>query len=480
MVAADSFQATSRAPALAEFTVDAHAGTDEERDGGNDAGHQRDDAEALAGAFAEMLGGQQARPDAHRHLGGCGHGGGGEVLGKSIKEGCHNPEPLTRPVSAGNRNRTPPRAFSPRGIAPAAAKASHGRVKSDLYVLILAGGSGERFWPYSRRARPKQLLKLFSDHTMLEETIARLGDAVPPDRIFVLTNREQEAAVRAACANLPAENIVAEPAKRDTAPAVALGVGLVLRRDPQAVMAVLPADHLIKDTAAFRRDLLAGAALAAETGALLTIGIKPTWACPGFGYIEQGQRHGAGDPAVYEVKRFREKPDPEMAESFLKQGNFRWNAGMFLWSIPAIMGELTKHAPELAAFVARMRTTEDLSALLTTEFPGLPKISVDYAIMEKAAQVLELEATFDWDDVGSWLAVAKYLATHDGDNAANCPLTTRDASHNIVFSSGRKHIALAGVQDLIVIDTGDALLVCHRSEAENIKKLVPAVPEELQ
>jgi mannose-1-phosphate guanylyltransferase len=351
-------------------------------------------------------------------------------------------------------------------------------MSAHLHVLILAGGSGERFWPYSRRARPKQLLKLFSERTMLEETIARLGGDVPPERIFVLTNREQEGAVRAACSSLHAENIVAEPAKRDTAPAVALGVGLILRRDPQAVMAVLPADHLIKDEAAFRRDLLAGAKTAAESGALLTIGIKPTWACPGFGYIEQGERI-SGDPAIYEVKSFREKPSAEIAESFLKQGNFRWNAGMFIWSIPAIMGELTKHAPELAAFVARMRTVDDLSALLESDFAALPKISVDYAIMEKAARVLELEATFDWDDVGSWLAVAKYLESADG-NAANCPVTAQDSGNNIVFSSGRRHVALAGVRDLIVIDTGDALLVCHRSEAENIKKLVPRVPAELQ
>jgi mannose-1-phosphate guanylyltransferase len=351
-------------------------------------------------------------------------------------------------------------------------------MSAKLHVLILAGGSGERFWPYSRRARPKQLLKLFSDRTMLEETIARLGKDVPPERVFVLTNREQEAAVRAACAALPAENIVAEPAKRDTAPAVALGVGLILRRDPQAVMAVLPADHLIKDAAAFRRDLFAGAEAASDSGALLTIGIKPSWACPGFGYIEQGKRISE-DPAIYEVKRFREKPNPEMAESFLKQGNFRWNAGMFIWSIPAIMGELTKHAPELAAFVARMRTSADLTALLDSDFPKLPKISVDYAIMEKAARVLELEASFDWDDVGSWLAVANYLETVDG-NASNSPVTAQDAAHNIVFSSAGKHVALAGVQDLIVIDTGDALLVCHRREAENIKKLVPRIPEELQ
>jgi mannose-1-phosphate guanylyltransferase len=353
-------------------------------------------------------------------------------------------------------------------------------MQSDLYVLILAGGSGERFWPYSRRARPKQLLQLFSERTMLEETIARLGDAVPPERVLVLTNREQESAVRAVCTMLPPENIVAEPAKRDTAPAVALGVGLVYRRNPRAVMAVLPADHLIKDAEAFRRDLLSGARVARESGALLTIGIKPTWACPGFGYIEQGARVGSNDPLIYEVRRFREKPDAATAETYLQQGNFRWNAGMFIWSVPAIMGELTRQAPDLAAFVENMGFAGNLQAYLDKSFPQLQKISVDYAIMEKAGRVLELEASFDWDDVGSWLAVAKYLGRHEGDNAANGPLTTLDASRNIVFSSGKKHIALSGVRDLIVVDTGDALLVCHRSEAENIKNLVPRVPEALQ
>ncbi len=353
-------------------------------------------------------------------------------------------------------------------------------MEPDLYALILAGGSGERFWPCSRRARPKQLLRLFSGRTMLEETIARLGEAVPPDHVFVLTNSDQEAAVRAVCPDLPPGNIVAEPAKRDTAPAVALGVGLVLRRDPQAVMAVLPADHLIKDTAAFRRDLQAGARAAADSGALLTIGIKPSWACPGFGYIEQGRRINQDEPAIHEVRRFREKPNASLAESFLRQGNFRWNAGMFIWSIPAIMGELTKQAPELAAFVARMRTAADLPALLASDFPKLPKISIDYAVMEHAGRVFELEAGFDWDDVGSWVAVSKYLEPHDAGNVSDSPLTLHDASHNIVFTGGRKHVALAGVQDLIVIDTDDALLVCHRSEAENIKKLVPHVPEALQ
>lgn len=348
-----------------------------------------------------------------------------------------------------------------------------------LYALILAGGSGERFWPYSRKASPKQLLRLFSDKTMLEETIARVAGIIPRERIFVLTNHEQEAAVRRVCGDIPAENIVAEPAKRDTAPAVALGVGLVSRRDPNGVMVVLPADHLIRDQDEFRRDILAGAR-AARSGSLCTVGIKPTWACPGFGYIEQGRRVNDEEPAIFEVKRFREKPNAEMAEAFLKEGNFRWNAGMFIWSVPAIVGELSKNAPELAAFVARMRTAADLDALLKEEFPRLPKISIDYAVMEKAPRVLEIEATFDWDDVGSWVAAAKYLADKTEGNVANCEFTGVNASHNIVFSTGRKHVALLGVQDLIVIDTDDAVLVCHRSDAENIKKLVAILPGDLQ
>jgi mannose-1-phosphate guanylyltransferase len=353
-------------------------------------------------------------------------------------------------------------------------------VNPDLYVLILAGGSGERFWPCSRRATPKQLLKLFSERTMLEETIARVGQVVPLEKIFVLTNQEQESAVRESCRMLPAENIVAEPAKRDTAPAVALGVGLVMRRNPQAVMAVLPADHLIKDTASFRRDLEAGASAAAESGALLTIGIKPTWACPGFGYIEQGRCVNESVPKIFEVKRFYEKPSAEKAQVFLQQGNFRWNAGMFVWSIPAIMGELRKQAPELALFVNKMCESGNLPVLLREEFPLLPKISVDYAIMEKAASVLELEASFDWDDLGSWVAVAKYLEQDTEGNASNVHLVSHHAAGNIVYSTSGRQVALAGVQDLIVIDTGDALLVCHRDEAENIKKIVPLVPEALQ
>src|SRR6267142_7159528 len=214
-------------------------------------------------------------------------------------------------------------------------------MSNPIYALILAGGSGERFWPLSRRNRPKQLLHLVSERTLLEETVARLEGFVPTERILILTNIEQEKGVRDLLEGFPKQNIIAEPAKRDTAAAVALGAGWVAVRDHSATMIVLPADHVIKDTAAFQETLTAAAAAAEETGALVTIGVKPAWACPGFGYIEQGEavqlRSVAPAGGVHRVVRFREKPNADLAESFLRKGNFRWNAGMFVWSVPSVL-----------------------------------------------------------------------------------------------------------------------------------------------
>src|SRR5437763_10300523 len=256
-----------------------------------------------------------------------------------------------------------------------------------IYALILAGGSGERFWPLSRRARPKQLLRLVSKKTHLEETVARLDGLVSRERILILTNTEQEEAVRKLLTDFPEQNIIAEPAKRDTAAAVALGAGWVAGRDHAATMLVLPADHVIADREAFQDTMKTAAAAAEETRSLVTIGIKPTWACPGFGYIEQGEAvhlRDGGKIAVHRVVRFREKPNTDLAESFLRKGNFRWNAGMFVWSVPTILTEFNRHAPELADFISQVRSPENLDKILRERFPSLPRISFDYAIMEKA------------------------------------------------------------------------------------------------
>ncbi len=355
---------------------------------------------------------------------------------------------------------------------------------SKLFVMILAGGSSGRFWPLSRKVRPKHLLPLFPDTALLAQTLARMDGLVPRDNILILTNREQEKAVREIACNLPKKNIIAEPEKRDTAAAIALGIGWISLRDPTATMIVLPADHLIRDTAGFQKTMRVAAAAAEQTGELVAIGIKPTWACPGYGYIETGKREAdlgeADDPAIYEVVRFREKPNTELAESFFKQGHFRWNAGIFIWRLNSILSSFERHAPEFASFVTMIHKTKDLPGILAEKFGHLPKISIDYAVMEKAARVLTVEAAFDWDDIGSWTAVAKYLTQDPQGNAANTPLTAINSNNNIVFSKEKKHVALLGVRNLIVVQTEDAILICNRNEAEKVKKLAGQVPEELQ
>ncbi|MES2923031.1 MAG: mannose-1-phosphate guanylyltransferase [Verrucomicrobiota bacterium] len=354
----------------------------------------------------------------------------------------------------------------------------------NTYALILAGGSGTRFWPLSRNSKPKQLLDLFGNGTLLEQTIQRLDGLVPMENILILTNDLQVDAVRALATMLPAENIFAEPAKRDTAPAVALGIGLIAARNPDAVMMVLPSDQLIQDTAAYQSVMRDALATADHSDGLVTIGIRPTWACPSYGYIERGEPafidglHCEHPPV--EVKRFREKPDPELAAQFLAQGNFSWNAGMFVWSLPIVIKQLVTHAPELAEFVTELRNCADLPATVATQFPKLKPISIDYALMENADRVLNIEATFDWDDVGSWLSIAKYLESYGDDNRANEPITELDSGSNIIFNARPgSRIALLGVDDLIIVQTPDALLIANRQQADSIKKLSDILPVEL-
>ncbi len=350
------------------------------------------------------------------------------------------------------------------------------------YALILAGGSGQRFWPVSRDALPKQLLKLFGDKTLLEMTVERLDGVVPTENIVILTNKQQAAAVRALLPQLPAENIIAEPEKRDTAPAIALGVGWVVARDPSATMMVLPADHLIQNVAEFQKVLVNAAKAAESAGSLVTVGIKPTWPCPSYGYVERGKRTsvlGVSNAAIYEVARFREKPNPDLAEHFISQGNFTWNAGMFIWTIPAIFSELSRHCPALADFVSELRGSKDFNATVARQFSKLPKLSIDYALMERASRVLNIEATFDWDDVGNWTSVGRYLKVDKDSNQHNCELSQMDASNNLIFTQTGQHVALLGVQDLIIVSSKDALLITSRAHAENIKKLADQLPKSL-
>ena len=354
----------------------------------------------------------------------------------------------------------------------------------NTYALILAGGSGTRFWPLSRHTRPKQLLNLFGNGTLLEQTIRRLEGLVPFENILILTNELQLDEVRAVASMLPLENIFAEPAKRDTAPAVALGIGLIAARNPDALMMVLPADQLIQDIPAYHAVMRDALATAEKSDGLVTIGIRPTWACPSYGYIERGERASipglnCENPPV-EVKRFREKPNAELAEQFLAQGKFTWNAGMFVWSLNTVIQQLSTHAPELAHFVSELRSSSDVHATVAAQFPKLTPISIDYALMESADRVLNIEATFDWDDIGSWISVAKYLEKYGQENRANEPISEIDSENNIVFNARPgTRIALLGVDDLIIVQTADALLIANRHQADSIKKLSDILPVEL-
>ncbi|MFC4994300.1 mannose-1-phosphate guanylyltransferase [Rubritalea tangerina] len=355
---------------------------------------------------------------------------------------------------------------------------------AQTYALILAGGSGTRFWPLSRDAKPKQLLNLLGDSTLLNQTIARLDGLIPKENILILTNALQIDAVREVASELPPENIIAEPAKRDTAPAVALGVGLIAARDPEATMVVLPADQLINDTENFHGVLSDAITTAQQTQSLITIGIKPTWACPSYGYVERGGPSPLAPTGLknipHEVTCFREKPAPALAETFLKQGNFAWNAGMFIWSIPTVTHELSLHTPELADFIQTLQDSSNLPQTIEDDFPNLTPISIDYALMEKAAHVLNIEASFDWDDVGSWISVAKYLDDSENNNKTNSPLEEVESSNNIIFTESKNtQVALLGVNDLIVVQTGDSILVANRHQADDIKKLVAKLPKNL-
>ena len=356
---------------------------------------------------------------------------------------------------------------------------------NSLYALVLAGGSGRRFWPVSRDSHPKQLLNLFGGRTMIEESVGRLEGLVPPENILVLTNPVQEEGVRKVLAGqLPPENIVAEPERRDTAPAIALAVAWVAARDENATMMVLPADHLIKNEEAFRDAMGHAANVASSTEALVTLGIKPTWACPGYGYIERAEEADLpdldGGPAVYEVAQFREKPTSEVAQEYIEQGNYSWNAGIFVWSIKTVRKEFADHCPELADFVSTVAQSDKPEEAAMSGFGSLPKISIDFALMENASRVLNIEATFDWDDLGSWISVAEYLDSDgEGNNRSNTGLTQIDSRENIVFCDDNTHVGLLGVEDLVIIRTGDSLLIAKKDQADSIKALTDSLPPEL-
>ena len=356
---------------------------------------------------------------------------------------------------------------------------------SKPFIVIIAGGRGERFWPQSRMQRPKHLLPIVGSTPMLAQTLQRVQPLAPAKNVFVITSARQGKAVREVCARfrLPAANIVAEPIGRDTAPAVGLAAALVGLRDPAGVFAILPADHVIKDEAAYRRDLRAAFAAAKQGSVIVTIGIKPDAPATGFGYIRKGRAAGryAGRPA-FAVAAFYEKPDLKTARRYLASGQYLWNAGMFVWSVPVVNSGFERHAPELQAGLAPVREAlakgRPLGPVLKKVYPKLQKISVDYALLEKSRNVIVLPAGFDWDDVGEWPAVARHHPKDAQGNVGRGRTLVEQGRNNIVISEGEHLVAVVGADDLIVVHTPDATLVCPKSRAQEIKALLKRVEAE--
>ena len=355
------------------------------------------------------------------------------------------------------------------------------------HAVIMAGGSGTRLWPLSRAARPKQLLEVIADgdggaHSLLQEAFTRLRAVLPSDRIWVCTAARYADQVRAALPELGADRLVEEPVARDTANAVGLTAALVADVDPDAELAVVSADHVIRPVERFAAALTSAYdVLAVRPRALVTLGVTPTAPATGFGYVHKGAPTEVA--GVSEVSAFREKPDLATAEAYLASGEYLWNSGMFVWRAQTVLDALADHLPESAAGLSRIVAAPAgpaRAAVLAEVFPTLPKISVDYAVLEPAAaepgRVAVVDLDVDWLDVGSWPALAATLGTDAAGNAVHGPAVVLDSAGNVVFSDDPEHlVALVGVRDSIVVHTRDATLVCPLSAAERVKELLGEV-----
>jgi mannose-1-phosphate guanylyltransferase len=346
-----------------------------------------------------------------------------------------------------------------------------------LHAMIMAGGGGTRFWPRSRAARPKQFLTLAGDRTLLQQACDRLEAQVPAEQTWVITAEAHRAEAERQLGQLPAGHVVGEPCGRDTAACIGLGAALIHRRDPDAVIVVTPADHVIEPVPEFARAVRAAAMVAEEhPRALLTFGIRPSYPATGYGYIHRGEElaRRQGTP-VYRVRAFREKPALELAEQFVASGEYYWNSGIFVWKAATILGQLRSQKPALADAVERIAAawgTPRRAAVLADEYPRLEKVSIDYAVMEHAPEVLVLEAPYQWDDVGSWLALERLHAQDADGNTIDATHTGLNTSNCVIVGERGKLITTIGVSNLLIIQDGDAILVADRREEATVKQLV--------
>ncbi len=341
----------------------------------------------------------------------------------------------------------------------------------------MAGGRGERFWPKSRNDRPKQFLSLTSDgETMIQKTVKRLSPLVETEDIFIVTNAAYTELVKEQLPDVPAENILAEPCARNTAPCIAFAAAVIGKKYDDAIMLVLPSDHLIGYENIYIKTLKKAVSVAENGKNLVTIGITPTYPETGYGYINFGKE--CGD--AYEVEKFVEKPDLPTAKKYLSSGKYLWNSGMFVWKISSIMADLKEFMPgiyEGALRIGESFGSDDFEEILVKEFAAFTSESIDFGIMEKASDIYTIPGSFGWDDVGSWLAVERINETDDNKNFTDGDVITIDAERTTICG-GKRLIAAIGTSDIIIVDTDDVLLVCSKNNTQDVKKVISQLKEQ--
>ncbi|MEW6510324.1 MAG: mannose-1-phosphate guanylyltransferase [Bacteroidota bacterium] len=344
-------------------------------------------------------------------------------------------------------------------------------------AVIMAGGVGTRFWPRSREKYPKHLLQIIGKDTMIQSTVKRLAPMVTPEDLFVVTNRLQKSQVIKQIPHVPEENIILEPVGRNTAPCIGLAALHVQRLDPDAVMVVLPADHIIRDEEEFRRVLQLAVETARTSKSLLTIGIPPTHPETGYGYIQFVSEEEKENPffgqGVRRVKTFAEKPNRETAMQFLASGDFLWNSGMFVWKVDAILNEIERCLPDLYRELIKISGeigTARYQQSVDTAYGMIRGISIDYGVMEKAQRVFVIPGSFGWNDLGSWDEVYRVSGKDDSGNSVTGKVIQKDTRNSYIYSP-EKVVATIGVEDLIIVNTDDALLICRRGRSQDVKEV---------
>lgn len=344
----------------------------------------------------------------------------------------------------------------------------------DAYAVIIAGGNGERFWPLSTPERPKQFVSIFGGKPLIRHAADRLEGLIPPERTLVITAKRLVAQTCRALPHVPRRNIIGEPCRRDTAAAVACACGLVKRLGgPDAVGCILTADQLMEPAAKFRRTLRDAIGIAKKTDAVVTMGIVPTCPSTGFGYIEMGAKAGFKTKTVFNrVCRFVEKPDERTAKRYLSSRRYCWNSGMFIWKASTMERAFLESAPDIAGLIRVVETARSLPSALAKAYPPLRAISVDYAVMERIRNILVARSDFKWDDVGSWRAIPNHFPSDGSGNTCLGRVALLDTSKSVIVSDDRHLTAVIGLDDIVVVQTAKATLVCAKNRVQDVKKIV--------